>query len=73
MTPPLTKDSYPQISQYRYHLAAIYYSTTQASLTEVGECIGKTVPQDHPEFALLVEAGRQKRQELENKDKAAEK
>lgn len=63
----MNKDSYPSITRYRYHFAAIYYSTTQASLTEVGECIGKTVPTDHPEFVLLVEAGRQKRQELSKK------
>lgn len=71
--PDLTKDSYPNIVRFRYHFAAIYYSSSMAGLTEVSSCIRATVPADHPEFALLVEAGRQKRQELENKDKAAEK
>jgi hypothetical protein len=55
---------YPTITRYRYHLMAIFYSRDELSLTAAGESIALTVPANHPERALLVEAGKQKREEF---------
>jgi hypothetical protein len=55
---------YPNITRYRHHLMAIFYSRDELSLTDAGISIDLTVPAKHPERALLVEAGKQKREEF---------
>jgi hypothetical protein len=55
---------YPTITRYRHHFMAIFYSRDELSLTAAGESIALTVPATHPELALLVEAGKQKREEF---------
>jgi hypothetical protein len=55
---------YPKIEVYRHHLMAIFYSRDELSLTDAGISIDLTVPAKHPERALLVEAGKQKREEF---------
>jgi hypothetical protein len=55
---------YPSIVVYRHHLMAIFYSRDELSLTDAGISIDLTVPAKHPERALLVEAGKQKREEF---------
>jgi hypothetical protein len=60
----MNPNDYPSIVVYRYHLMAIFYSRTELSLTDAGISIDLTVPANHPERALLVEAGKQKREEF---------
>jgi hypothetical protein len=55
---------YPEIVVYRYHLMAIFYSRDELSLTAAGESIALTVPASHKELPMLVEAGKQKREEF---------
>lgn len=63
----MTRTSYPEITIYRYHLAAILACESNAELTAVGQSIAKTVPPGHTELTYLVSAGAERRKELESK------
>lgn len=58
---------YLEIIRYRYIFNAIVYSSDDKALTAVGDCINATVPADHTETPMLVEAGKQRREELKLK------
>jgi hypothetical protein len=55
---------YPSDGVYRHHFMAIFYSRDELSLTAAGESIALTVPAGHKELPMLVEAGKQKREEF---------
>jgi hypothetical protein len=66
----LTPQSYPAIVIYRHHYMAILYSQDDKALTAVGNCIASLVPAGHAELPMLVEAGKQRREELKAKQEA---